>query len=33
MFWMLREAGTSYAEIGRMADLSVERAPADLSGV
>jgi hypothetical protein len=25
MFWMLREAGTSYAEIGRAADLSIER--------
>ena len=25
MFWMLREAGASYAEIGRVADLSVGR--------
>jgi hypothetical protein len=25
MFWMLREAGASYAEIARAADLSVER--------
>jgi hypothetical protein len=25
MFWMLREAGASYAEIGRAADLSIER--------
>lgn len=25
MFWMLREAGASYAEIARAADLSIER--------
>jgi hypothetical protein len=24
MFWMLREAGASYAEIGRASDLSIE---------
>jgi hypothetical protein len=32
MFWMLREAGTSCAEIGRAADLSVERPQSSPAG-